>query len=329
MHGTIEMNNQTQIIEWGTDYLTSKGYSIQQSAFIVLATPWSTVIRFSTSTGYLYLKQSPPAISIEAKIFQILALELQASVPVVIAINDDLHCFLMKDAGQSLRECLKVDFQPNLLSRAIKQYSAMQRSTEDHIEPFFALGVPDWRLDKLPMLYDHIISQEDLLKGDGLTDKELRILHDLSPQFLAHCELLSQYQIPETLAIYDFNTNNVLIDPDTKKMTCIDLGEAVITHPFLSLCTYLNQATIHHSVKELDQTYYQLQEACLENWLGLVTKKQLLEAFVLAKKLWPIYSVLSIYRLINIIGLQAFNAFYANRPHRITNFFKEYILFGK
>lgn len=268
----------------------------------------------------------PQAISEEPKIFQILTEQCQANVPFVVAINDDHHCFLMKDAGQNLRQYLKTDFQPNLLCQAIKQYGSIQRSTENLIESFLALDVPDWRLDKLPSLYNHIINQDELLKGDGLTDKELQILHNLSPQFLAQCELLSQYQIPETLAIYDINTNNVLIDITTKKMNFIDWGEAVITHPFFSLHTYLQQATIHHSVKEFDQTYQQLHEACIENWLGLVTKNQLSEAFVLAKNFWPIYSVLSMYRLINIIGLQAFKSFYANRPNRIANFFKEYIL---
>lgn len=319
------MNNQAHILEWGTDYLISKGYFIQEPHTIVVATPWSNVIRFSTSKGFIYLKQVPLAISTEPKIIEFLADRFQANVPFVIATNNDLHCFLMKDAGQSLREYLKTDFQPNLLCQAIVQYASLQRSTEAHIESFFPLGVPDWRVDKLPFLYDQIINQIDLLKEDGLTDKELQILHDLKPKFSAQCELLSEYQIPETLSIYDINTNNVLIDPNTKKMVVIDLGEAVITHPFFSLNTYLYQATIHHSVNESDPIYYQIQEACLENWSGRMTKNQLLEAFLLAKKFWPVYSVFSMFRLINIIGIQAFKSFYANRPHRITNFFKEYI----
>ena len=40
---------------------------------------------------------------------------------------------------------------------------------------------------------------------------------------------------------------------------------------------------------------------------------------------WPIYSVLSMYRLINIIGLQAFKTFYANRPNRLAGFLREHI----
>ncbi len=320
------MNNQANILEWATNCLFSKEYAVEESPKVVLKTPWSTIIRFSTSKGYVYLKQTPPAISKEPKIIQILASQFQDNVPFVIAINDDLDCFLMRDAGQTLREYLNTDFQPNLLCQAVKQYTAIQRSTENQLESFLALGAPDWRLDKFPHLYEHMLSQEELLKGDGLTDKEFQILRDLSPTFSAQCELLAHYQISETLLIYDFNTNNVLIDPNTKNMTFIDWGEAVITHPFFSLHTYLNKATTLHPVKELDQTYYQLCEACLENWLDLSTKNQLLEAFILAKKFWPIYSVLSMIGLINIIGLEPFKTYYANRPHRITNFLKEYIL---
>jgi hypothetical protein len=322
------MNNLLQILTWGTDYLISNGYNIQ-SQNAVVETPWSIVIRFSTSKGDVYLKQMPAVIAREPMIFQILANQFQAKVPHVMAINDELHCFLMLDAGLKLRDYLKNDFQPNLLSEALKVYTALQRSTENDLEPFFALGVPDWRVNKLPELYEQMISQEALLKEDGLSDKELQELHDLSSQFSKQCELLSQYQIPATLNIYDINTNNILIDPHSKKMTCIDLGEAVITHPFFSLHTYLYQASLHHSVKESDEIYLQLQEACLEKWLDVMARDKLLEAFMLTKQFWPVYSVLSSYRLINIIGLEAFKSFYANRPNRLTNFLKEHIQVAK
>ena len=171
------MNNETQILKWGTDCLVANGYSIEHSPEIVLSTPWSAVIRFSTSSGNVYLKQTPPSIylSNEPKIIRLLSEQFHASVPVVIAINDDLHGFLMKDAGQTLRETLKTEFKPELLCQAIKQFAAIQRSTEEHIETFIKLGVPDWRLDKLPILYDQMINQTNFLKEEGLTDQELQI----------------------------------------------------------------------------------------------------------------------------------------------------------
>lgn len=322
------MKKQTHILQWATDCLISNGYSIEHAPEIVLSTAWSTVIRFLTLTGNVYLKQAPPSISLESKIIQQLSEQCHASVPNLIAVNDELHCFLMKDAGISLREVLKSEFRSDLLCQAIKEYAAIQRSTENYIETFLRLGVPDWRLDKLPILYNQMINRTDFLKADGMTDKELQILHDLSPQFLAQCTLLSNHGITETIGIPDFHDNNVLIDTNTKRLTFIDWGEAVIIHPFFSLNTCLRQSITHHGIKEADQTYRKLQDACFENWLGLATKKQLEVALILANQIWPIYSVLGSDRLMRSpLDVQAFNLYYANKPQssRITGLFKEYI----
>ncbi len=319
------MKNHTNILKWATDLLISKGYSLQHSPEIIQETPWSNVIQLSTSNGDVYLKQPAPLLAIEAKILQLLAHQFNANVPVVIAVNDNLHCFLMKDAGLSLRKYLKTEFHPDLLCQSIKKFTAFQRSTENNIEPFLTLDVPDWRLNKLPQLYKQIISQSDFLKADGMTDEELQILHDLSPQVSDELKILSQYQIPETIVQPDFNTNNILISPSTKQFTFIDLGELAISHPFFSLHNFLYTATIHHGIKEKDETWCQLQDACIENWLESGTKSQLLTAFTLARKLWPIYSACVNYHFMHCVDLGALNSWYANKPNRLAGVFRQYI----
>jgi aminoglycoside phosphotransferase (APT) family kinase protein len=137
--------------------------------------------------------------------------------------------------------------------------------------------------------------------------------------------LLSQYAIKDTIVQPDFNTNNILINPDPKKLTFIDLGEIAITHPFFSLLNFLYQAIIHHGVEEGAQIYQKLQEACIENWLELGTKKQLLEGFILARKLWPIYSVIGRYHFMHCVDQEALKVYYANRPNQLIQAFREYI----
>ena len=321
------MKDNSSIQKWATDCLISKGHALQYSPEIVVNTPWSQVIRLSTSKGDVYLKQTPPAISLEPKIIQLLRDQFQASAPIVIAINNDLHCFLMEDGGQTLRAYLKTDFQPDLLLQAVDQHTTIQRSVENHVKSFLTLGVPDWRLEKLPKLYDQLIQQTDFLKTEGLTDKELQLLHDLSPTISKQCENLSQYRIPETFVQPDFHTNNVLFNPDTQKMTFIDWGEIVISHPFFALHNFLLQAIMHHGIKESDQIYQQLQDACCESWLECGTQNQLLKAFLLIKKLFPIYSALAYHRLMISVDLQALKSFYAHRPNRLAGYFREYIAF--
>lgn len=318
------MNNQLQLFKWGTDCLVSNGYSIERSPEIVLSTPWSHVIRFSTSTGDFYLKQTPPPLflSNEPQIIRLLSDQFHASVPHVLDINDDLHCFLMKDAGKPLRETLKANFKPELLCQAIKQYARLQRSTEDSTAMFLKLGIPDWRLTRLPILYNQMLNQTAFLKSEGLMDKELLKLHALSPSFLAQCNLLSNYGIHETIGYHDFHDKNILIDPN-KKMTFVDWGETAIIHPFFSLYTCLEQAITHHGVKKGDPDYRKLQDACFDNWLGLATKSQLIEAFILAKQIRLIWNILANYQFMVSVDLQAYKAYYPDS--RIAEGFREYI----
>ena len=319
------MENNIDIIKWATDLLVSKGYFLEHSPEIIQETPWSKVILLSTSKGDVYLKQPAPLLAQEANVLQLLAHQFKASVPVVMTINNDLHCFLMEDAGLSLRKYLKTECHPDLLCQSIKAFTAFQRATENNIEPFLALDVADFRLDKLPQLYEQIINQTDFLKADGMTDEELQTLHDLSPQVSAEFKSLSEYNIPETIVQADFNTNNILICPDTHQFTFIDLGELAISHPFFSLHNFLYQATIHHGVKENDRTWHQLQDACIENWLESGTKSQLLRAFTLTRKLWPIYSACVNYRFMHCVDLQALNVWYVNKPNRLAGVFRQYI----
>lgn len=260
------MKKHFDIIKWASDSLLAQGYSLQHEPKIVVETPWSNVIRFSTLTDAIYLKQTPSSISLEPKIMQLLREQFHASVPIVIDINMNLYCFLMKDAGQVLRDYLKNQFTPGLLCQAVREFTTIQRAIENQLESFLTLGVPDWRLDTFPQLYHHLLAQESFLKADGMTVKELQLLHDLSPQISEQCALLSQCGILETFVQSDFHSNNILFDPHTQKLTFIDLGETVITHPLFSLHTFLRQAIIHHGIKECDKTYCKLQEAFFENW---------------------------------------------------------------
>lgn len=319
------MNNHTNIIKWAINCLASNGYSLQEAPQIIQETPWSTVIKLFTSQGDFYLKQPAPLLAQEARVIKLLAANFDANVPQVIEVNDDLHCFLMHDAGISVRKYLKESLQPNLLCESIKKFTALQRSTENNIELFFTLGIPDWRLNKLVQLYRHIINQTEFLNADGITEKELLILHDLIPHVTDSFEQLLKYKIPVTIVQPDFNTNNILFGPETRQFTFIDLGELAITHPFFSLHNFLYTATIHHGIQERDATWDKLEKACVENWLDIGTMPELLAAFKLSKVLWNIYSACVNYRFMHCVDLKLLNDWYNNKPHRLANNLRSYI----
>lgn len=294
--GNDKLNKE--IIQWGCKYLSSHGYTLKSNLpENVQNTPWSYVVRFATSDGYIYLKHTPNLLALEASIIQILHDQFHVSVPEVIAHNAELNCFLMKDAGRPLRETLKKQFDASLLCKAIDQFTSIQLAVTDHVNSFLDIGVPDWRLDKLPDLYRQLLSQKEILIADGLSEKEINELEKLLPKVSDLCQKLSNFAIKPSIVQPDFNDNNTLIDDISRAITIIDLGEIVISHPFFSLINCLGQAKKHHALTDEDETYLQLMDACLKNYMIFESKRHLLDAFATARILFFIYGALCDYRL--------------------------------
>ncbi len=309
-------------IEWAEKYLVSNGFSLTGQPELVRTTPWSSVTRFATSDGYIYLKHTPKLLALEAGIIQILHDKFHASVPEVIAHNAELNCFLMKDAGRPLREILKKKFDATLLCKAIDQFTSMQIAVADHVNIFLDIGVPDWRLDKLPDLYKQLLLKKDLLIADGLSEVEISELETLPPKISNLCKKLSGYPIKQTIIQPDFHDNNLLMDDISQNITIIDLGEIVISHPFFSLLTCLQQAKKHHALTNEDAAYQQMIDACLKNYMNVESKKHLLDAFATAKILWLVYGVLAGDRLMNACGKENLMSF---QPGKFGDSFKELI----
>lgn len=236
-----------------------------------------------------------PPFSLEPRLIKALAQWDGGSVPKIIAINNDLNCFLMEDAGVPLSKFLKMEIKMDLLVRSLTICANSQRKAVKHLDTLLSIGVPDWRLVKLPGLYLRLLQREALLKSDGLSSAEIKALYTLYPRFSFLCDCLSRLNIPETLEHTDFHDNNILIK--NNHLTIGDWGDAVISHPFYSLVSYLNSATRYHGLKEGDERYIHLQNVYLHKWLEFETKDQLLEAFHLSKRLRPLQVALSFIRV--------------------------------
>ena len=71
----------------------------------------------------------------------------------------------------------------------------------------------------------------------------------------------------------------------------------MISHPFFSLVSYLNNVTRYYDLTEIDERYVYLQNVYLNIWLEFASKDQLIEAFQLAKMLKPCQVALSFIRV--------------------------------
>ncbi|MEO8402293.1 MAG: phosphotransferase [Gammaproteobacteria bacterium] len=322
---TEPLTANKKIIQWGCKYLSSHGYRLKSNLpENVQNTPWSYVVRFATFAGYIYLKQTPKLLALEAVITQMLHDQFGAFVPEVIAHNAELNCFLMKDAGRPLREILKQQFDTALLCKAIDQFTSIQLAVADQANIFLDIGVPDWRLDKLPDLFKQLLAQKDILIADGLSEIEVRELDMLLPKISNLCKKLSDYSIKQTIVQCDFHDNNILIDDLSQNITIIDLGEIVISHPFFSLVGCLRQAKFHYALADEDDAYLQLMDACLKNYMAFESKKHLSDAFAMAQILWFIYEALAQYRLSLACDKARFMSF--QRHAKLSGRLKEFII---
>jgi hypothetical protein len=183
-------------------------------------------------------------------------------------------------------------FDEILLCKAIDQFTSLQINAVDQ---FINIGVPDWRVEKFPDLYQQLLSHKVFLITDGLSESDFRKLEKLLPRVADLSNYLIGCAIPQTIVQPDFNDNNTLLNEKTQTITIIDLGEIAISHPFFSLLNGLHQIKKHHA--PTDDAYLRIQDACLNNFLKFESKGNLLKALAVTSQLAPIYWALSCYRL--------------------------------
>lgn len=61
-------NSNDECIQWSLEYLISRGHTLKSpDPEEVQITSWPYVARFAITDGYIYLKQTPPLLTLEYK----------------------------------------------------------------------------------------------------------------------------------------------------------------------------------------------------------------------------------------------------------------------
>jgi RimJ/RimL family protein N-acetyltransferase len=270
---------------------------------VIVKTAWSNVLEINTGRNLVYLKTTPPDLFIEVDVIKICR-ELCGitEIPEVIAENKNLHCFIMKACGDvSLRTLFNGHLDVKLLIQGIEIYKNIQQATVAHIEPFIQVGVPDWRLEHFPKLYQDLISDQVFLKSHGLEVAQIKILNHVLPKLVTLCEELSNYKIPECLNHSDFHENNMLYNNVTQKVSIIDLGETAINHPLFSLAAFLYVPFNLYNLAMDSIEYQKVHEACFSGWLE--DKKSMARVLEIVNILLPVYLLFTQKKFLDAIHL--------------------------
>ena len=80
-----------EMTQWACQTLLSQGYTLKSDLpEEVQCTPWSDVVRFITSEGYIYLKHTPALLALEAGITQVLHDQLPDLYQQLLSEKDDI-----------------------------------------------------------------------------------------------------------------------------------------------------------------------------------------------------------------------------------------------
>ena len=296
-----DKNTAAQV--WARQYLLDRGMAGQLSEpEIVISAPWSEVVRFHTDKGAIYLKTTPERLALEAPIIEVMQSEYACHVPTLIGVNAPLHSFLMEDAGVRLRSLLKSNFDTSLASQGIQLFTQWQMDVAHHISPLLNLGVPDWRLENMPSIFEGFLRNKNFWEAIAIDEELHHSLMAVVPAIQALCEKLQSYNIPPSFVQPDCNDNNLLIDPTTQRITLIDVGEIVISHPLFSVVNYLYVLEKHHRVSFSEAVYTAIRTSALEAFLVREKEDRLVDALSIVTQLWPVYWALSQYRLVQACG---------------------------
>lgn len=241
-------------IKWAQEVL---GKQVQVEP--VVETPFSCVRKLQCGAEIFYFKQTPPPLFVEAQNIAFLRSECGVTnIPEIIAQNADLHCFIMKPCGiESLRTMFAKKFDMALYLKGVDIYKAIQRATERHVDALLAKGTPDWRLSRLPQMYNAAVDDSAFLQRCGLTDDQSARLRELKGAFAGLCEELASFGVLDCLTHSDWQPNNMLADA-AGNVCVIDWGEVAVGNPLLAITKCLKTVA---GPQKFDDATYRMAEA--------------------------------------------------------------------
>lgn len=286
------------ILQWASSIVSFNPNSDVQT---VVETPWSRVLKITSTQGNFYLKQTPKDLFIESGVIALCQkLYGNAYTPELISDNQDLSCFLMRSCGDvTVQKHFETHRNIEEILEGIRVYKSLQSETSPHVESFIKLGVPDHRLDKIPQAYKDVIADTTLLREAGLSDTQIKALSVASTSVTELCDKLSRFKLPACLGHSDFHDNNLILNKDADTISVIDLGETVVDNPILSLLDYFKRTPFRYERSLSDEQYFKIYNTCFDDLFVDVNERH--AALELANRLHPVYTALTYSRLLKAI----------------------------
>jgi hypothetical protein len=259
---------------------------------------WSTAIRLPVRAGAVWLKSVGPGSAQEPALAATLGEWVPDHVLAPLAVDEPRRLLLLPYGGPTMRAAGgsgSMEAWEDLL----RDYARLQLELVPRAADMVDLGVPDARLETLPELAADLLADDDaLLVGlpGGLTVEVRDRLRAELGGYAAACRRLQDFGVPPTLQHDDLHDANVFVGDGRHRF--FDWGDAVVSHPFVSLLVPLRVAQLALDVPNGDAVLLRLRDAYLDVWRALGRLPALREQVDLALAIGPIQRALTWRRIL-------------------------------
>jgi len=246
--------------------------------------PWSTVFRIPTDHGPAWCKASGRGPAYEGRLLDAFARHGIHGALLPLATDPTRDLILFPDGGATLRAMRPDgtgDHDLDAWVRILRGYADLQRATAPIADELVALGVPDLRPDRMPVVLAGFVTDDAIWRRADDEDREAterarERLPELRPVVDRLVAVLTRSGIPATIQHDDLHGGNVLVGPDGDRV--FDWGDASVAHPFGTLTTTLNSIEHHAGFDQAGPELGRVRDAYLETWSGPATHDELAAA---------------------------------------------------
>ena len=191
----------------------------------------------------MWLKSVGPGSAHEPALAAALGRWAPDHVLVPLAVHEERRLLLLPDGGQTLRAA-GGSGSVEAWEAMLRDYAQLQVELIPHAEQMVALGVPDARLERLPELAAELLADDEALlldRPDGLTSERAGPHRGRPGALRGALPPAGRTSASRpTLQHDDLHDANVFVGDGRHRF--FDWGDAVVSHPFVSLLVSLRVA---------------------------------------------------------------------------------------